>query len=137
MRDFEELYAALQRSSFRRRFRLRDAEQGVLVEKGLPTVLDHARDLLSKRLAPAGISNDGKQTPYRGHPVFVAQHATGTCCRGCLSKWHGIEKGRALTGAELDYVVSVIGKWIQRQAIATNRLPEAPAREPLLWDAKT
>ncbi len=25
--------------------------------------------------------NDGKQTPFRGHPVFTAQHATATCCR--------------------------------------------------------
>jgi hypothetical protein len=38
----------------------------------------------------------------RGHPVFIAQHATATCCRGCLAKWHDIPAGRALTtGAAL------------------------------------
>jgi hypothetical protein len=133
-RDFDELYEALQRSSFRRRFKLRDAEHRVLTEKGLPTVLAHARDLLAKRLAPAKIANDGKQTPYRGHPVFVAQHATATCCRGCLSKWHGIEKGRALTDAEMDYVVGVIGKWIGRQGVSSEQPAQTERSEPLLWD---
>ena len=137
MRDFEELFDALQRSSFRRRFKLRHAERGVLAEKGLPTVLAHARDLLGKRLAPAVIPNDGKQTPYRGHPVFVAQHATGTCCRGCLSKWHGIEKGRALTGPELDYVVNVIGKWIQRQGLPTAQSSQSETEPRLLWEQET
>jgi hypothetical protein len=134
MRDRDELFNALQRSSFRRRFRLREAERRTLAEKGLQTVLVHARDLLRKRLAPAVIPNDGKQTPYRGHPVFVAQHATGTCCRGCLMKWHGIEKGRPLTEAELDYAVNVIRFWIERQGVGPQKPVEASdVNEPLLW----
>ena len=28
----------------------------------------------------------------KGHPVFIAQHATASCCRGCLWKWYSIEK---------------------------------------------
>ena len=51
----------------------------------------------------------------RGHPVFIAQHATATCCRGCISKWHGIEKGRALNEKKIDYVVALIMGWIERQ----------------------
>jgi hypothetical protein len=134
MRDPDELFAALARSSFRRRFRLRDAERRVLSEKGLSTVLAHARDLLAKRLAPADVPNDGKQTPYRGHPVFVAQHATATCCRGCLMKWHGIEKARAMTEVELDYAVNVIRQWIERQGTDLSN-DNAPRRtDPLLWD---
>ena len=61
------------------------------------------------------IANDGKQTPMRGHPVFVAQHATATCCRGCLEKWHRIPKGRDLTWEEQEYVVDVIMEWISRE----------------------
>ena len=61
------------------------------------------------------LKNDGKQTPMKGQPVFIAQHATSTRCRGCISKWHGIEKGRVLTAAEVDYVVALIMCWIQRQ----------------------
>ena len=84
-------------------------------EKGTDTVKRHAADFVKKRLAPAVIPNDGKQTPMRGHPVFVAQHATATCCRGCLEKWHHIPAGRELTELEQEYIVAVIMEWIQQQ----------------------
>jgi hypothetical protein len=58
--------------------------------------------------------NDGKQTPMRGHPVFIAQHATATCCRGCLEKWHAIP-GRALSEPEQRYMVQVIHRWLVLQ----------------------
>ncbi len=81
----------------------------------MEAVRRHAGDLLAKRLAPAEPYKDGKQTPYRGHPVFVAQHATATCCRSCLERNHEIPKGRELTRDELDYVVDVICRWIERE----------------------
>ncbi len=30
----------------------------------------------------------------KGHPVFVAQHATATCCRECIRKWHKNTTGK-------------------------------------------
>ena len=84
-------------------------------ERGLDTIKSHAEDIISKRLAPASIPNDGKQTPMRGHPVFIAQHATATCCRGCLEKWYGIPQGRELTTEEQETVIRVILQWIERQ----------------------
>ena len=115
MRDPNDLFAALARSTFRRRFRLGAKERRYLEEKGLDAVLHHARQFLIERLAPAHPANDGKQTPMRGHPVFLAQHATATCCRGCLSKWHGIEAGRAMTDEEVAYAVDVIRRWLLDQ----------------------
>jgi hypothetical protein len=81
----------------------------------MATVLGHARDFIAQRLAPAAPPNDGRQTPFRGHPVFVAQHATATCCRTCLAKNHGISQGTALSAEEQDYVVAVITRWIARE----------------------
>jgi hypothetical protein len=81
----------------------------------METVLSHAADFISKRLAPAEPVNDGRQTPFKGHPVFVAQHATATCCRSCLEKWHQIPMGRELTDAEQRHVVDAIGLWLARQ----------------------
>ena len=111
----DELFARLGQSRFRTRFRLHAAERGYLQEKGLETVLTHARDFIDRRLADAQPKNDGKQTPMRGHPVFIAQHATATCCRSCIAKWHGIKAGRTLSEGERAYLVSVIGAWLQRQ----------------------
>src|SRR4051812_43114450 len=87
MRDLDNLFAALRRSPFRQRFRLGARDRAYLETKGLHKVLEHAAEFVAQRLAPAMPRNDGKQTPFRGHPAFVAQHATATCCRGCLAKW--------------------------------------------------
>jgi Domain of unknown function (DUF4186) len=84
--------------------------------KGLAAILEHGRDFVGKRLAPADRGNDGRQTPFRGHPVFIAQHATATCCRSCLAKWHGIARGRLLDEAERAYVVAVLERWLRAQA---------------------
>jgi len=112
MRDPDELFEALKRSEFRSRFRLGGREAAYLQQKGLETVLAHAKDFVERRLAPAEPANDGKQTPMRNHPVFIAQHATATCCRGCLEKWHAIPKGHALSDREVQYVVAVIRRWL-------------------------
>lgn len=109
------LFERLSRSAFRSRFRLRTTELDYIAAKGLATIRQHAGDFVRQRLAPAFPPNDGRQTPMQGHPVFVAQHATGCCCRGCLAKWHGIPAGRPLTEAEQAYVVEVLMAWIGRQ----------------------
>jgi len=112
MDDLDAVFARLVRSSFRRRFRLGEQDRAYLQAHGLPAVLAHARDFIDKRLAPADPRNDGKQTPYRGHPVFVAQHATATCCRGCLAKWHSISKGRPLEAADKARILAVLERWL-------------------------
>ena len=117
MKDLDELFAALDKSKFRSRFKLTQADCDYIARKSSATIRTHAREFIRQRLAPAQPENDGKQTPMKGHPVFVAQHATGTCCRNCLSKWHGIEIGRLLTEDEIDYVVRVIDRWISRSVL--------------------
>ena len=109
------LWKRLSQSKFRSSFSLKANDRSYVSEKGMEKVREHACDFIRKRLAPAEIPNDGKQTPMRGHPVFVAQHATATCCRGCLEKWHRIPKGRELTEAEQEYIVNVIMEWIGRE----------------------
>jgi hypothetical protein len=116
MRDIDTVFARLAKSPFRRRFHLGSKERDFLAARGLPAVLEHARDFLDKRLAPANARNDGKQTPLRGHPVFIAQHATATCCRSCLEKWHGIPRSHDLNAVERDHVAMVLQRWLLAQA---------------------
>ncbi len=113
--DHTELFQRLAQSDFRSRFHLKPVDVAYIKDKGLDTIRKHATDFVAKRLAPAMIPNDGKQTPMRGHPVFLAQHATGCCCRGCFSKWHHIPSGRQLTPDEQQYAVSVLMAWIRRE----------------------
>ena len=106
--DFDKLAARLASSPFRSSFHLDARSMRYVEEKGMDTIRIHARELITRRLAPADIPNDGRQTPMKGHPVFIAQHATATCCRGCLEKWHGIAKGRPLSNDEVCYVTDVV-----------------------------
>ena len=112
MRDVDELFTALAKSAFRRKFQLQGKDLEYLHNKGLTTVLSHANDFITKRLAPAFPEKDGKQTPFRGHPVFIAQHATACCCRGCLEKWHRIPNGRSLSVDEQAYIINVLKYWL-------------------------
>lgn len=114
--DLTDLFERLAQSYFRSRFYLNAKDKAYIEEKGLDVIRKHAADFIAKRLAPAIIPNDGKQTPMRHvHPVFQAQHATGCCCRGCFEKWHHIPAGRQLTKAEQAYAVAVIMEWIKRK----------------------
>lgn len=105
----------LSKSKFRSSFSLRKKERDFIAKKGLDKIREHAYDFVRKNLAIANPLNDGAQTPMKKHPVFIAQHATGTCCRGCIFKWHHIPKGRELTKNEQNYIVCLIMEWIKRQ----------------------
>ena len=95
------LWKRLSQSKFRSSFSLKANDRSYVSDKGMDKVREHACDFIRKRLAQADIPNDGKQTPMRGHPVFVAQHATATCCRGCLEKWHHIRKNKNMTDDDI------------------------------------
>jgi hypothetical protein len=103
------------RQPFRAGFHLRGRDRATAQLRGPATMRRQARELVEARLAPASPRNDGKQTPYRGHPVFVAQHATATCCRACLARNHDIAEGHELTEDERTYVADVICRWIERE----------------------
>ena len=115
MLEINTILEKLNHSKFRSSFHLKDKEKNYIKEKGLDTIESHAKDFIAKRLAPANPLNDGKQTPMKGHPVFIAEHATATCCRNCLYKWHHIPKNKELTNEEQDYIVQVIMTWIQKE----------------------
>jgi hypothetical protein len=113
--DFKGLFERLKQNDFRRKFHLNTKDALYFKQKGKEEIARHAADFVSKRLAPAKPARDGKQTPWRGHPVFVAQHATGTCCRSCLLKWHQLAKGIELTRDDQLYVVKVLMTWLDRE----------------------
>ena len=112
-KNFDLALISLKKSNFRSKFHLKTAEKEYYLKNGDEKIRSHAFDFIQKRLAPAEIFNDGKQTPMRGHPVFIAQHATATCCRSCLFKWHGIKKGVILSDVEIEYIVNLIMLWIK------------------------
>lgn len=110
----DQMIESLSKSEFRGSFHLNNKMKAYVKEKGINKVEKHAYDFINQRLKSSIIKNDGKQTPMKQvHPVFIAQHACGFCCRSCLERIHKIPKGKELTEKEVDYIVSFIMKWIK------------------------
>jgi hypothetical protein len=115
LHELDALFLSLGRSHFRAQFHLSSSEKSYLQEQTLPVILLHANQFVVERFVPERPLNDGTQTPLRGHPVFVAQPATATCCRRCLSEWHRIAPGVALNDEQIAYVIEVLEIWLKSQ----------------------
>lgn len=115
MPTIDETLARLSKSDFRARFHLTDKDKNYITDKGIGNIRNHAKEFVCTRLAPANPPNDGKQTPMRGHPVFVAQHACACCCRGCLNKWYNVPMGVELTEKQQEKIVNLLMTWIERE----------------------
>lgn len=111
----KNIFDRLSKSKFRSSFHLKDKDILYIEDKGIDKIRNHAYDFVTKRLADTSNVTDGKQTPMKGHPVFIAQHATGTCCRSCLEKWHHISKNKNMTDDDIKYVVDIIMSWIEKE----------------------
>ncbi len=116
MNNIDYKLYSLSKSKFRSSFHLNKKMKEYVKDKGLDKIKKDAYEIINKRIKPSEILNDGKQTPMKQvHPVFIAQHACACCCRGCLYKWHNIEKGKELNQNELDYIVELLMKWIIKE----------------------
>ena len=117
--DLSPLFERLAKSQFRSSFYLNAKDKAYIQDKGWKKIEQGTRETIARRLAPAFIANDGKQTPMRHgiFPPFIAQHATGCCCRGCLEKWHDIPKGRQLTLREQIYLTRVVMEWLRQHDV--------------------
>ena len=110
----EALYK-LSQSKFRSSFHLKEKDKLYVEEKGMDVIRKHACDFVKNKLADSYPKNDGKQTPMKGHPVFIAMHACACCCRGCLNRWHHVEKGVPLTDVQQEKIVNLLMLWIENE----------------------
>ncbi len=115
MQTIDEALFKLSKSKFRSSFHLTEKDKKIVRDKGIDVIEKHCAEIVKKRLAPAYIPNDGKQTPWRGYPVFVAQHACACCCRGCLNKWYRVPMGSELTDTQQKKIVRLLTEWIRRE----------------------
>lgn len=111
-KDWNALKKKLAADGRLEKYVLGEPEQEYVTSRGIDILRLHATDFVNKRLAPANPKNDGRQTPAKGHPVFIAQHACGCNDRDAVAAFFGYEKGRELTSDEVDIIVDVILRWI-------------------------
>ena len=114
--DINTLLDSLAKAKFRGSFHLNKKMKDYVKEKGMEKIISDAYEIIKKRIAVKNPLNDGKQTPMKQvHPVFIAEHATGTCCRGCLERIHHISKNKELNEEEINYIINIIKTWIERE----------------------
>lgn len=110
------LLIKLSKSKFRSSFHLNSKMKEYVSLKGIDKIKSDAYDIINTRIKPKNPKNDGKQTPMKQvHPVFIAQHATACCCRGCIEKWHKIPQNKELNNSEVDYLVNILMEWIKKE----------------------
>ncbi len=134
--DWNNLKKRIAKSKFRSRFKLKGKDLEYCLSRTRKVIQRHTQDFIIARLSPKKPENDGKQTPMQGHPVFPAQHATATCCRGCLEKWHGITRGKEMSGKEIEYAVAAVMAWIDDQLQQRN-LDYSSVSTPDLFEEKS
>lgn len=115
MQSKHEALCKLKKSKFRSRFHLSAKDKEYCIKRGEDGIKADAFEFIKKRLAPKHIPNDGKQTPMRGHPVFIAQHACACCCRGCLNKWYDVKKDSELSDIQIEKIVNLLMVWIKSE----------------------
>ena len=114
--NINKLLNSLSKSKFRGSFHLNNRMKNYVNEKGMAKIQRDAKEIIIKRLSSKNLLNDGKQTPMKQvHPVFIAQHATGCCCRGCLERIHHISKRKELNKYEINYIIEVLVEWIKKE----------------------
>ncbi len=114
-KEWKILKRKLTRSKQINSLEMGDPEKEYIRSRGMEILNRHAFDFVRKRLASANPRNDGRQTPFKGHPIFLAQHSTGTSDRVKLEKFHGIRQGIELTEKEIHYIVDIIMRWIREE----------------------
>lgn len=123
--DVEHTVAALRREMIRHHFWHREIGQKALnhvLRKGRRGLHAAIRQRVKVSVGPSTDENafDGRQTPMGpdANVIHLAQHAMAACCRNCIDYWHGIHKNRPLSDEEVEYLASLIDRYVE------ERLPD-------------
>ncbi|WP_372655987.1 DUF4186 family protein [Halobacteriovorax sp.] len=112
---FTDIFRRLGCSKVCCKFKLKDEQWEYLAKRGFDTILLEGRSLIVKIFNEDSLSHSCKVAPVQTHPIYIALHATGTCCRSSLEKWHKIPKSKELKEKDIFYILLVVKEWIIRQ----------------------
>ena len=70
------------------------------------------------------IFRDSTQTPKGKDIIYLAQHATGTCCRRCIEEWYGINKEEIMNEEQINFLTEIIMTYINEKVTLKNQPKE-------------
>ena len=121
IRDSEYTFSMLRIEMIRHKYwhqSLNERERNYAKRKGRAGIRIAAEKRIRSSVGPKEPYKDGTQTPWAGHLLYYAQHATASCCRTCIAEWHAIPTGRALSGDEIEYLTDLVCDYVD------ERMPE-------------
>ena len=79
-------------------------------KRGRKAIRKKAEEIIAKKIGhPIRTHFDKMCTPKKGSEIIhYGKHATATCCRICLERWHNIPQDVDLTEQQIDYCASLI-----------------------------
>lgn len=89
-------------------------------KRGLKAIRERAKQIVSKKIGHPPVSRwDYRNCPQEGTEVIeYGRHATATCCRPCLERWHNIPQNAFLTEEQIKYCVDLVELYVK------DRVPE-------------
>lgn len=123
LKDVDNTFAELKREFIRHHYWHRPFDQRAInyaLRKGRIELLEAAEKRIRTAFGKPAGAFDWCGTSWEGNPIHYAQHATATCCRKCIEKWHGIPPDRELKEDEIGYLTRLVILYLE------DRLPDLP-----------
>ena len=111
---FNSILLQLSKSPVYNEIYLTQKERKYYLERNCEEMRKETEEIVRKSLEKKISPKKDKHTRQWGHPVYVAQRATGCCCRKCLYEWHNIPVNRRMTENEVRYVTDLLMEWMKR-----------------------
>lgn len=90
------------------------------LRKGKIELFETAEHIIRKNIAKPADVYGNLATSIEGNAIHYAQHATATCCRKCIEKWHGIPLDQTLTEDQIVYFTKLVILYLK------ERFPDLP-----------
>jgi len=71
---------------------------------------------------------DGRRTKWEGNPIHYGQHATATCCRKCIERWHNVPRDEELTEKQVKYFTHLVIMFLEERF---PNLPDGKTKVPV------
>jgi len=120
-RDIDDIaytFAALRNEMIRAHYWTKPFDNDALRranKKGRDGVMAAVPGRLRSSIGKKANGFDGRQTGLEGNIILYAQHATATCCRKCLSYWHGVQADRDLKPKEARYCEALVVAYLEER----------------------
>jgi ribosomal protein L34E len=122
-KDVEKTFNYLRHECVRHVYWCRDFDQRAInyaLRRGKIELLKRAEHRIRVYMSKPAHLYGKLGTSWEKNPIHYAQHATATCCRECIEKWHGVPSGDTLNEEQIIYFTKLVIRYLE------ERFPNLP-----------